>query len=67
MEIIFENDWMQIKKTNGRYVIQYDSGAHFDNIKETEVSEEDAILAQKSEEEAEKVIIKYQNIEMGLI
>jgi len=67
MEVIFKTDWMEISKTAGSYKIQYNSGDMINSIKEIEVSEEDAVLAQKNDQEAYNVIIKYQNIEMGLI
>ena len=67
METIFKNDWLEISKENDNYKILYNSGDHADSINEVEVTEEDAILAQQGDIDAEKIIIKYQNIKMGLI
>lgn len=67
MEIIFENYWMRISRTRDKYNIKYNSGDLMDSVREIEVSEEDALLAKQSDKDANSVIIKYQNIEMGLI
>ena len=67
MEMLFKNDWLQINKENNSYKIIYNSGDHINSVKEIEVSGEDALLAQRSDSDAENVIIKYQNIEMGLM
>jgi len=66
MEIIFENYWMKIRKAENKYSIQYNSGDLIDSTREIDISEEDAIIAQQSEKDAYNVIIKHQNIEMGL-
>ena len=67
METLFKNDWLQINKENNSYRILYNSGDLINSVKEIEVSREDALLAQRSDSDAENVIVKYQNIEMGLI
>jgi len=67
MEILFKNDWLQIGKENDSYEISYNSGDHINSIQKIEVSKEDAMLAQQSDRDAENVIIKYQNINMGLV
>jgi hypothetical protein len=64
---IFEDYGIEIFADGDKRHIRYDDGgivAHFNVI---EVSEEDALLAQQSDEDAYNVIIKYQNIEMGLL
>ena len=62
MELIFRYYWMEIFKDEDKYVIRYDSGDLFGTIAEIVVSEQDAILAQVNEKEAEKVILHYMNI-----
>lgn len=66
MELLFSNDWMQILKDEKNYFIQYNSGDHINSIRKVTVSKAEAEAAQHSEKDAESIIIKYQNIEMGL-
>ncbi len=63
MEIVYKNDWMQIIKKGEQYIIQYNSGDLINSIREIEVSKDDALKAQKSEQNAYEVILKYQNLE----
>jgi len=63
MEIVYKNDWMQIIKKGEQYIIQYNSGDLIISIREIEVSKDDALKAQKSEQNAYEVILKYQNLE----
>ena len=63
MEIVYKNDWMQIIKKGEQYIIQYNSGDLINSIREIEVSKADALKAQKSEQSAYEVILKYQNLE----
>ncbi len=63
MEIAYKNDWMQIIKKGEQYIIQYNSGDLINSIREIEVSKDDALKAQKSEQNAYEVILKYQNLE----
>lgn len=63
MEIIYKNDWMQIKRKNERYIIQYNTGDLANSINEIEVSKADADRAQESGKCAYEVILKYQNLQ----
>lgn len=63
MEIVYKNDWMQIIKKDEQYIIQYNSGDLINSIREIKVSKDDALKAQKSEQNAYEVILKYQNLE----
>ena len=63
MVIVYKNDWMQIIKKGEQYIIQYNSGDLINSIREIEVSKDDALKAQKSEQNAYEVILKYQNLE----
>ena len=63
MEIVYKNEWMQIIKKGEQYIIQYNSGDLINSIREIEVSKDDALKAQKSEQNAYEVILKYQNLE----
>ena len=63
MEIVYKNDWMQIIKKGEQYIIQYNSGDLINSIREIEVSKDDALKAQKSEQNAYEVILKYHNLE----
>lgn len=63
MEMVYKNDWMQIIKKGEQYIIQYNSGDLINSIREIEVSKDDALKAQKSEQNAYEVILKYQNLE----
>ncbi len=62
--LIYKDDSMEIFEHNGIYTIRYDSGDHFGTIREIEVTEEEAMRAQESEEAAERIIIHHQNIEL---
>ena len=64
MEVIYENDWMRILKIGTEYLIKYNSGDLVDSIQEVKVSEADSHKAQKSDQDAYDVIIKYQNKEI---
>ena len=63
MEIVYKNDWMQITKKGEQYIIQYNSGDLINSIREIKVSKADALEAQKNEQSAYEVILKYQNLE----
>ncbi len=63
MEIVYKNDWMQIIKKYEQYIIRYNSGDLINSIREIKVSEADALKAQKNEQSAYEVILKYQNLE----
>jgi hypothetical protein len=55
---------IEIFKDGEQYSLVYDGGGFAIIMKGILISEEDAIRAQKSEDEACQVIIKYQNIEV---
>ncbi len=61
--LIYKDDSMEIFEHNGIYTIRYDSGDHFGTIREIEVTEEEAMRAQESEDAAYWVIIHRRNIE----
>ena len=63
MEMVYKNDWMQIIKKGEQNIIQYNSGDLINSIREIKVSKDDALKAQKSEQNAYEVILKYQNLE----
>ena len=63
MEMVYKNDWMQIIKKGEQYIIQYNSGDLINSIREIKVSKDDALKAQKSEQNAYEVILKYHNLE----
>ena len=63
MITIYRNYWLEIFKDDERYVIRYNSGDHFDSIREIEVTEEDAMRAQEGDEAAYWVITHYKNVE----
>lgn len=63
MMIIFKNDWMKLMRIEDKYILQYNSGDLINSIKEIEISELDATKAQKDDQSAYEVIIKYQNLE----
>ncbi len=63
MITIFKNGYMEILKDESRYVIRYDSGDIGGTIREVEVTEEEAIRAQESDDAAYWVIIHHRNIE----
>ena len=62
MQKIFEDYGIEIFVENGHYYIQYAAGELVDHIIEIEVSEEEAIRAQKSEEDAYHVILEQQGL-----
>ena len=62
MKKIFEDYGIEILTKDDKYYIRYDTGEIVGRIDEIEVSEEDSIRAQKSEEDAYHVILKYQNL-----
>ena len=60
MEIkLFENYGIEIFKRSGKYFLRTDSGGLASWPIEAEISHADAILAQKSEQDAYEVIMKY--------
>ncbi len=63
MKTIYKNDWLEILEHEGTYTIRYDSGDIGGKIRETEVTEEEAMRAQESDNAAYWVIIHHQNIE----
>jgi hypothetical protein len=63
MGILYKNDWMLILEEDEKYSIRYNSGDLVNSIKEIVVSKSDAIKAQKSDQNAYEVIIKYQNLQ----
>jgi len=65
MEIVYKNDWMQIIKKGEQYIIRYNSGDLINSIREIKVLKADALKAQKSEQSAYEVILKYQNLYNG--
>lgn len=67
MKKIFEDFGIEVYTDGEKKYIRYDDGeiaAHYTIV---EVSDNDAIQAQLSDKDAYNVIIKYQNIEMGLL
>lgn len=64
---IFEDYGVEIFAEGEKRYIRFDDGEIVSHFATIEVSHEDAVFAQKSDQDAYNVVIKYQNIEMGLI
>lgn len=62
-EVIFTDFGVDIIKRNGEYFIQYDTGAIAMIKKESKITPEEALKAQKSENDAYEVIIATQTRE----
>lgn len=60
MNTIFIDYGIEIIIKNDKYYIRYDTGEIVQKMSEIEVSEEDAKKAQKSSDDAYKVILSYQ-------
>lgn len=65
MENIFSNYGIIISKNREKWFITYDEGEIVSREVTREITEEDAIIARKSAEDAYRVIIKYQNMDIG--
>ncbi len=57
MELIFSGYGIEIIKRDGRFVVRYDSGEIVSNIIEKEITEDEAIKAQKSEKDAYEMLL----------
>lgn len=57
---IHETVGLEIWKSDGRYFIRYDAGAHQIAIREDEISEEEANQAMKDEASATRVLFALQ-------
>ncbi|EOY8403769.1 TPA: hypothetical protein O8T96_003624 [Enterobacter asburiae] len=62
-EVIFTDFGVDIIKRNGEYFIQYDTGTIATIKKESKITPEEALKAQKSENDAYEVIIATQTRE----
>jgi hypothetical protein len=61
-KIIFSDYGIEILKRSGKYFLRTDSGKMVSRSVETEITFEDALLAQKGPQHAYEVIIKYDKI-----
>ena len=61
MQSIFFDYGIEILTNGLRYFIRYDDGEIVEHFNEVEVSQTDAMIAQKGPQEAYKIILKYQN------
>ncbi len=62
MKRIFYGYGIEIIQSDCKYYIVYDEGHFVIKYVEQEITEEEAIKAQKSSEDAYEVVIKYQNL-----
>ena len=60
-EIIFSDFGIEILKRSERLYLSYDAGELIVNMKEIEITKEECIKAQKSEDDAYEVILNHQN------
>lgn len=61
---IFNDYGIEILKRSGKYFLRTDSGEIISRPVETEISLEDALLAQKGPQFAYDIIIKYDRMEL---
>lgn len=59
-DVIFSNYGVEIIKREGRFLIRYDAGEIVVEVREDEITEEEAAKAQKSEEDAYEVLLACQ-------
>ena len=57
MELIFSGFGIEIIKREGRFFVKYDSGEIVSNVIEKEITEDEAIKAQKSEKDAYEMLL----------
>ena len=62
-EAIFDDYGIKIAKRSAKYYISYDEGELMVKFVEKEITERDALKAQKSSQDAYEVIIAIQNAE----
>jgi hypothetical protein len=60
-ELIFTGYAIEIFKRHGKFFVRYDAGGVVVNIVEKEITEEEAIKAQKSEQDAYEMLIEREN------
>jgi len=58
LELIFSGFGIKIFKHNGKFFVRYDSGQSVSYTIEKEITEEEAIKAQKSEKDAYEMLIE---------
>lgn len=56
-DLIFSNFSIEIFKKDGKIFVRYDSGGIASYDKENEITEEQSIMAQKSEQDAYEVLL----------
>lgn len=61
MEKVFVGNGIGIEKHDNDYYMIYDAGEICDRIEKIQITEEEAILAQKSSMDVYNIIIKHQN------
>lgn len=61
-ESVFSGYGIEILKRGGRYFVRYDAGEIVIQPREDEITEEQALRAQRSEEDAYEVILNCQNM-----
>lgn len=59
-DVIFSNYGVEIIKREGRFLIRYDAGEIVVEVREDEITEEEAAKAQKSEKDAYEVLLACQ-------
>ncbi len=64
MELIFSGYGVEIHKQEERYFLTFDAGEIVDEYKTFEISQEEAVRAQQSGEDAYRIIIHHQNVEL---
>ncbi|PQQ65693.1 hypothetical protein [Acetivibrio saccincola] len=57
MELVFSGFGIEIIKREGKFFVRYDSGETVSNMIEKEITEDEAIKAQKSEKDAYEVLL----------
>lgn len=57
MELVFSGFGIEIIKKEGKFFVKYDSGEIVSKVIEKEITEEEAIKAQKSEKDAYEMLL----------
>ncbi len=63
MELIFSGYGVEIHKQEERYFLTFDAGGIVDEYKTFEITQDEAMRAQESGEDADRIIIHHRNIE----
>ncbi len=66
MEVIFKGYNIELSKDKDKYFLTFDEGRFAIKMRTIEITEEEAIKAQKSAEDSYQVVIDFQNREQNL-